>query len=127
MTRRSFLLLAAASGWAGCQPPERDRCFVRGRATLGGQPLAGFQVALYSEATGGGSAEVGPDGAFAFPGPVQEGTYTVSFVIPVETKGAARAKLEAMNLPPAYRRSETSKHEVTLTPGDNNLEIEIAP
>ncbi len=122
------VVAAAACGLLfSCTPVERDRCSVEGTARFKGQPLAGFDVALYSEKTGGGSAEVRPDGTFKFFGPMQEGEYLAFFVIPDDVKGAARAKLEAMDLPVKYRRSETSDIKVTISPGPNNLDIDVKP
>jgi hypothetical protein len=104
------------------------RSFARGGyRPLQGQPITGFHLSLYSEKTGGGSAEVLEGGQFKFGGPIQEGEYVVSVVIPAETKGEARAKLEAMGVPKKYRRAETSDYKVTIQPGKNVLEIELKP
>jgi hypothetical protein len=119
--------LAILLGSAGCTPPERDRATVEGTASFKGQPLAGFHIALYSEQTGGGSAEVLDGGRFKFAGPIQDGEYVVSVVIPAETKGEARAKLEAMGVPRKYRRAESSDYKVTVQPGKNVLAIELKP
>ena len=118
----SFILL-----FGGCKPQERDRCTVEGKATFEGKPLAGFDIALYSEATGGGGAGVTADGSFKIHGPIQEGEFKVYFVIPHDTKGAAREKLEAFGLPKKYRRAETSDYKVTVQPGKNILEIDLKP
>jgi|GEM_PF-2768303 len=129
MTIRSFKFVGFATliviGLNGCKPVERDRCTVEGTATLGGKPLSGFGIALFSDETGGGGGMVQDDGSFQIAGPIQESEYTISFVIPAETKGAAREKLEAMNLPAKYRRSQTSDYKVTLVPGNNVLTIDL--
>jgi hypothetical protein len=128
MTHR-VLLLIIASAWVpgGCKPPERDRCLVQGTARMNGQSLGGFQISLYSESVGGGGGEVNPDGTFRIFGPMQEGEYTVYFVISEDTKGAAREKLQAMGVPMKYRRAETSDYKVTLAPGQNHFDIDLKP
>jgi len=117
-----FILL-----FGGCKPTERDRCTVERKATLEGKPLQGFHIVLYSEDTGGGGGEVTSDGSFKIHGPIQESEFKVYFVIPADTKGEARAKLEAVALPKKYRKAETSDYKVTLQPGKNVLEIDLKP
>jgi hypothetical protein len=127
MFRVPMAMFALSFGLSGCMPKERDRCSVEGKATFQGQSLGGFHLALYSEATGGGSTAIQPDGSFQFTGPMQEGQYTVNVIIPFEVKGAAREKLEAMGVPKKYRKAETSDYKVTIQPGKNVLDIELKP
>ncbi len=129
MTPRSLLLvfIVLAAWSSGCKPVERDRCAVSGTAHFQGKPLTGYHIALYSEALGGGGAEIGPDGAFRLSGPMQDGEYLVAFVVPADTKPAQRAQIEALNLPRRYLKNETTDLRVTIVPGQNALTLDVKP
>jgi len=121
------VLFVGTLALGGCQQPERDRCTVEGHASFDSQPLTSYHVVLFSEAVGGGSSEVTADGSFRFSGPIPEGEYVAYFAIPFDTKGEARKRAEAIPMPPKYRKAETSDYKVKISPGTNNLSIDLKP
>jgi hypothetical protein len=131
----SPLLIGILSALIGCGPglprvyPVKGTVVIKGKGHV--KDLAGYNVQFQSvtdlEEMPGGRIE--EDGTFtlytrvggkAIPG-VKEGTYRACLLPPILEGGGS----PPLVIPPRYTKFETAKLQYDITPGPNNLTIEV--
>ncbi len=110
---------------AGCEPKIEERqpaplANVKGVVTLEGKPVSGGEINFVSPDLGGGSGLIQSDGTFEIAGEIESGEYTVA-ANPFGEPG----KEAGTEIPQRVRSPSLSPVKVTISPGANDLSIEL--
>jgi len=115
---------------AGCSKGEKDlgpSGGVSGTITFKGKPVQEGTVFFEDSSKGlGGKAPISPPGAFKSTMDLPQGKYKVT-VLPLPPKDASGQSLasEAADIPRKYHNAKTSGLTIDISPGANNLKIEL--
>jgi hypothetical protein len=131
---RRAIVAALAVGFlsmaAGCGGSDVPTGTVQGRLNFPNGQATPARVQLYSAETGVGTAtDVGDDGTFQFDAEVPVGTYRVT-VTPPEPPPPGEGPstpLPPSTIPEKYRSDATTPLTVTVTEGENNFPLDVAP